>query len=327
MELPAGTVLERPTLADQPAIYELINAWDVEISGVSDFTLDDLRSLTSMKGFDPDEDWWLFRAGDRVAAFGMIWPGETGVRHSTFSLVMPAFRGRGLGSYSMALTERRAWALAAGSPSGILMHAHTDRIDPGGAEIVTRAGYVYVRSAYTMTGELPLEGMDDAGLPEGITLRNATEQEGALMHTLIEEVFAGSFGHTPRTYEEWAPGHLDRSDSSPDLWWIAEADSEPAGILMGSLNKSTGWVGYLGVREPFRGKGIAKTLLRHSFRKFAEIGCTDVGLGVDASNETGAVQLYESVGLDAVRIYDTFEKTYPAGEFLGQDPREIAPSF
>jgi GNAT superfamily N-acetyltransferase len=312
METPEGFVLETPTLSDLPAIYELINGWDLEVAGVSDFTLDDLRSLTSTPGFDPMEDWWLLRAGSEPAALGFIWPGETGVRHSTFSLVIPAFRGHGLGSYSMALTERRAETLATGASSGIVMHAHTDRADPGGAEIVTRAGYVYIRSAYTMMGELPLEGMDDTTMPDGITIRNATEQEGALMHTLVEEVFAGSFDHSPRTYEVWAASHLDRSDSSPDLWWIAEAGSEPAGILMGSLNKSTGWVGSLGVRDAFRGKGIGKALLRHSFRRFAEIGCTDVGLGVDASNETGAVQLYESVGLKAARIYDTFEKTYPA---------------
>lgn len=65
----------------------------------------------------------------------------------------------------------------------------------------------------------------------------------------------------------------------------------------------------LGVRPLWRRRGLAKALLRHSFRDFRDRGATRVGLGVDGENTTGAVRLYEHVGMRVVRRTDTYEKT------------------
>ena len=54
---------------------------------------------------------------------------------------------------------------------------------------------------------------------------------------------------------------------------------------------------------------LGTALLRHSFRDFRDRGATRVGLGVDGENTTGAVRLYESVGMRQVRRSDTYEKT------------------
>jgi len=53
----------------------------------------------------------------------------------------------------------------------------------------------------------------------------------------------------------------------------------------------------------------ATVLLQHAFRDFRARGATRVGLGVDAENTTGAVRLYERVGMQVVRRDDTYEKT------------------
>jgi ribosomal protein S18 acetylase RimI-like enzyme len=65
----------------------------------------------------------------------------------------------------------------------------------------------------------------------------------------------------------------------------------------------------LGVRPQWRRRGVATALLRHSFRDFRDRGATRVGLGVDGENTTGAVRLYERVGMRVVRRNDTYEKT------------------
>ena len=46
-----------------------------------------------------------------------------------------------------------------------------------------------------------------------------------------------------------------------------------------------------------RGRGIAKALLQHAFRVYAARGAKQVGLKVDSTNPTGAIQLYERLGL------------------------------
>ena len=62
-----------------------------------------------------------------------------------------------------------------------------------------------------------------------------------------------------------------------------------------------GWVGTLGVRRPWRKRGIGLALLRHSFNEFYRRGKRKVGLGVDAQNLTGALRLYESAGMQSTR--------------------------
>jgi ribosomal protein S18 acetylase RimI-like enzyme len=48
--------------------------------------------------------------------------------------------------------------------------------------------------------------------------------------------------------------------------------------------------------------------LRRSFAIFAERGLPRVMLNVDFENPTGAMALYEKVGMRAVRGFDVYEK-------------------
>jgi len=57
-----------------------------------------------------------------------------------------------------------------------------------------------------------------------------------------------------------------------------------------------------------RGKGLAKALLHHAFRAYAERGATRVGLKVDSTNPTGAPQLYERAGFVTDQRYGIWIK-------------------
>jgi ribosomal protein S18 acetylase RimI-like enzyme len=77
-----------------------------------------------------------------------------------------------------------------------------------------------------------------------------------------------------------------------------------------------GWVGRLGVRRPWRKRGLGEALLLHSFNEFYQRGISKVGLGVDASNPTGATRLYQKVGMH-VSVEDVvFEKELRSGRSL-----------
>jgi ribosomal protein S18 acetylase RimI-like enzyme len=69
-----------------------------------------------------------------------------------------------------------------------------------------------------------------------------------------------------------------------------------------------GYVGAIGVRRPWRGKGYAKALLLYTFREFFQRGTTRVTLGVDAESPTGATHLYERVGMHVEAENVVFEK-------------------
>ena len=78
-----------------------------------------------------------------------------------------------------------------------------------------------------------------------------------------------------------------------------------------------GWVSTLGVRRPWRRRGVALALLHHSFGEFYRRGQQRVGLGVDAESITGATRLYEKAGMYVQRRYNTYHKELRPGKELG----------
>jgi ribosomal protein S18 acetylase RimI-like enzyme len=78
-------------------------------------------------------------------------------------------------------------------------------------------------------------------------------------------------------------------------------------------DSEVGWVGTLGVRRPWRKRGLGLALLRHSFNEFYRRGKRKVGLGVDAENLTGALRLYENAGMHVEQAFDQYEKELRPG--------------
>ena len=95
---------------------------------------------------------------------------------------------------------------------------------------------------------------------------------------------------------------------------IAWDGNEIAGFSLNRFGKGIGWVGTLAVRRPWRKKGLGLALLRHSFGEFYKRGMTTIGLGVDASNPTGATRLYQRAGMYVAGEFVMYEKELRAGE-------------
>jgi len=93
--------------------------------------------------------------------------------------------------------------------------------------------------------------------------------------------------------------------------------SEVAGISLcppcSISDPAMGWVGTLGVRRPWRKRGLGLALLLHSFGEFYRRGFRKAGLGVDASSLTGAVRLYEKAGMHVAQIFDHYEREWRPG--------------
>ncbi len=79
-------------------------------------------------------------------------------------------------------------------------------------------------------------------------------------------------------------------------------------LIRHSLEMRVGWVRVLGVKWPWRRRGLGLALLLHSFGELLRRGIRTVGLGVDAENLTGAVRLYERAGMWVEHRYDICER-------------------
>jgi ribosomal protein S18 acetylase RimI-like enzyme len=144
--------------------------------------------------------------------------------------------------------------------------------------------------------------------PPGVSIRILRDDEGPVLHRLLESAFEGHFEFEPMPYEAWERAALRLPSVDPSLVFLAERDGEAVGGLIAGHVKDESWVHDLGVLEEHRGVGIGRALLRRVFAELASMGRTKVKLNVDGENRTGATRLYGSVGMRPGRSWLVYEK-------------------
>jgi mycothiol synthase len=183
---------------------------------------------------------------------------------------------------------------------------------PAGHElqaVVEPRGYRLVRSSYTMQIDLPAEPPPPV-LPEGIALRAYRDADEEAVRAALNEAFADDWHFHPVSPSSFREFHLKARGFDPELWLIAESEGEVAGFALCYPERvgeeDLGWVGTLGVRPAWRRRGLGEALLRAAFAELHRRGRSGVGLGVDAENVSGALRLYERVGMRVVRQSDNW---------------------
>jgi mycothiol synthase len=182
--------------------------------------------------------------------------------------------------------------------------------DPVMRPVLEAAGWKPIRHSFQMRIELEGE-LPEPKWPDGLEPRNLRPGEEQRVYEAHQDAFADHWEHDRYSFEDWRDFNIERHGFDPSLWWLAEDGEELAGVSLNAWHFSGdpqfGWINVLGVRPPWRKRGIGTALLQHSFRDFRARGATRVGLGVDGENTTGAVRLYEQVGMRVVRRNDMYE--------------------
>lgn len=180
--------------------------------------------------------------------------------------------------------------------------------------LLEQAGYTYVRSFYTMEISLD-QPIAMPELPDGFTVRVFNpETDKWRAYEAHQDSFRDHWGHIEDTpYERWEH-RLTDPDFDPNLWFLAYAGDEVAGISFcnppNDNRPNTGWVNNLGVRSAWRRRGLGEALLKHSFYEFQQRGWKRGELGVDASSKTNAVALYERAGMSVKKQQLVYRKVF-----------------
>jgi ribosomal protein S18 acetylase RimI-like enzyme len=299
--LPAGLRIARGTPEDAAELAAVGVAADVEEHGEPDY--DEAEAAADLA--DPAGEWWLARDGDGRLV-GYAWTGVvSGHTAAHLDVVTDPTADPTLGPALLDLVIRRGRERASGRPLHVFVPAHGGRR----TEWVRAAGGRPVRRFSRMLIDFTDQPPTVSPLPDGAEIIRPPESEADLraMHGVLDDAFADHFGTEPSRYDDWLTRNRARAGYTPDLWWLVRVDGEPAAALLGREMPGMGWVQRLGTRPDYRGRGLATHLLRLAFAAMHDRGWRRVGLGVDTENTTGALRLYESIGMRPSMQRDLYE--------------------
>jgi ribosomal protein S18 acetylase RimI-like enzyme len=148
-------------------------------------------------------------------------------------------------------------------------------------------------------------------LPAGLVVDELREGEYEAFYETLNEAFAEHWEWHPKPYEEWIERRRGQHrDAHGPIWFVVRDGNEIVAVIRNDPDVAGGgYVGAIGVRPAWRGKGLGKALLQRTFAEFWRRGTTRVTLDVDSENATGAVTLYERVGMHVDSCGVAFEKT------------------
>ena len=299
-------VIRTPTEDDAAGIAGVCNEISRHLYGSGDIDEREARSWFTMPGLGM----WVAERDGLIVGYADVRVDDEGRRFPIDIRVPPPLWGTGLTARLLEVAE--TWAREHAEPS-----AHA-RGFPGERDDELRitledAGYRLARHSFQMEIELP-DRMEPPQWPDGIVVRTYDPaRDERRVYEASEEAFEDSWDFRPTPFELWRNFVFERGQEfDPTLWWLAEDDGELAAVCLNAWHFSGdpafGWIGTLGVRRPWRRRGLGLALLRQSFADFKQRGATRVGLGVDAESPTGAVRLYERAGMRSIRRNDTYDK-------------------
>jgi mycothiol synthase len=296
--LPDGFLLRRGDIEDLAAVTRILVDEEVAVRGSSEWGEPETRDWLHGLSGDGGELW--IAEGDMPAGVLGIFSGETA---RGWIAVDPVFNGHGIGSSLVRHAETRA---AAQGSASLQLGAFAE--NRAALELLANAGYRDDRHFYRMSIELSAPPAEPQW-PEGLTYTTFDPAEARAVHEAVNDAFADDHGHHPLPFEEWRRRRIEAPDFDPTLWFIARDRNAIAGICRCDAKRwGGGWVGALGVRKPWRRRGLGRALLQQSFLEFYDRGERRVGLGVDTQNPSGATRLYERAGMYVVAEDISFEK-------------------
>jgi ribosomal protein S18 acetylase RimI-like enzyme len=289
-----------PEAGELETVVELLNEHSRRVHGTDNTTVAQLQQYWESSDVDfPDDVRVAEKDGTLVGYADIgIW-GE----HAWLDL-------RGLEPEPLHPLLAAIEARAAEKKPGVNLIGYLEENDQTARETFDRAGFRVIRHSFRM--EIELDALvPEPAWAEGIAVHTLREGEAKRVYDAHMESFADVWRWTPEPFDQWSHWFVNDPAFDPTLWYLAEAGTDVAGILIGNVSQTEpglGWVRILGVVPAHRRRGIAQALLRQAFAEFRRRGLRRCGLGVDAESQTGAVELYERAGMHVARTRLQLEK-------------------
>jgi mycothiol synthase len=309
--LPDGYRCRRPQSADVAALVGMMRAEELALMGVSDVTEDELRADWQLPRFDPQRDAWLIETpGGRPAGYAWIWDERPHVELvADFNVDPEDPHAPALSAHLLAHIEMRSGehSAEAGGPHVLLgipaEESHGEKL-----ALLAGRGFAETRRFYRMRIDLR-QGCAPPAWPEGIEAREFRRgRDEAAVHAALEEAFAEHFRFVPLALDEWERHVFAHAGLDTRLWIVAWDGAEVAGACLALETPERGYVDDLGVRKPWRRRGLGLALLLDALARLRARGHSEAVLGVDSQNATGALAVYLRAGMSVAHTHVFLER-------------------
>lgn len=282
---------------DIAAVFALETIGETFDDGTPEVDLGDIESDWRRPDFSPAMmSTGVFHDGDLVA-YATVFQGRAE------ALVHPRHRGRGLGK-AVALWT---WRLA--QDEGRDRVGQTISENEHDAEALFRnLGYEPTHTSWILRIGRP-DTVGCPALPPGYHFRPYRPgQDDRAVFDLIDNAFNEWRGPGSESmgFENWAVCTLHGIPS--DLVVVVEHEDRLVAVAIGRDYgaDAEGWIEQVAVEHGHRGQELGRAVLEQGFRRFWDKGRSSCGLSTDS--RTGALSLYEHVGMSVRKSYTRWTK-------------------
>ena len=307
---------ETPLREDAEGVVALIAASERADTGASDMSLDELTD--DWHELDLAGEAMVVAAPDGSIAGYADLINRSFVTVSVYGYVHPDHRGRGVGSYLLTWGERWARDRITRAPENarVVVQHYINAKNEVACRLLEGAGCAPVRGVYVMETELD-EAPPPPHWPENVSVHTFVPGwDERATYEAAEDAFRGLWGRPRNTFEGFLR-ETEKESFDPSLWSLARDGDEIAGVVLCKVLEEGGWVTVVGVRRPWRKRGLGLALLRHAFAEYHRRRVCKVGLSVDAESLTGAPRLYGRAGMRVRDSYVIHLKELRPGIHLG----------
>ena len=235
--------------------------------------------------------------------------------YAHFINIMPDWRDKGIEQAMIGWCEEHLVNTASEHPQDgkRFLQTYSNALKQDFNKILESLDYEAIRFSIGMSRSL--EDIPEAELPEGIDVRAVNNQDERKVWEANVEAFRDHWGYSPPTETDYE-NYTTSKYWQPDLWQVAWDGDEVVSSVMNYIDqdhnkkfdRKRGWTENISTRREWRRRGIARALIVKSMHMHKEKGMTEVALGVDTNNPSGALKLYQNLGYKKDKTYITYRK-------------------
>ncbi len=281
-------------------------------------TVEELTAYTLDDSEFRPEGSWVVRIGGRAVAVALTQVEENritaGLDDAYFDLdIVPEARGAGIEQRLVSLATEYARSKEIGKLRSRAIASEAWRIG-----ILSREGFAETYRVFFLVRR-GRGAIADVPAPDGIRLvrrpyKDCDDEEMTRIVEAFNDTFQDHYNFAPERPERFI--QFRDASEDPETFSLGMAGDEIVGVCLSHEDRTYniangtkwGWINILGVRPPYRRRGLGRFLLADGMKWVLEQGMDTTYIGVYAKNEK-ALDMYLSTGFAKDRESMWFEKS------------------